>query len=551
MQLTSLKISNFKCVQSVELELSDVNILVGTNGSGKSSIIQAVHLACCVIRQADGVQNSKTSTVGIEDLDYLPTDNYKMLGHKSIWGNKQDTPSSQVELKFMLGESLISASCELRSARNAGISITGEIPKELTNTLRRKRNFFSAYIPGISGIPNKEEKKSKKVILKACSYGDSNIILRNVLLLLREIGPQNIQLIEQWITRIVGPIKISIDHDDENDLNIKCDIQINSDTRPIELIGTGYLQLIQIFSYILLFKPGILLIDEPDTHLHPTVQEKLVQVLADVANERDVKILLTTHSPFIVRGAPLSSNVYWLQEGSVISGNRSQVELALGWGAFGKKIIIISEDANNNFLKKIILQWPELDKFIAFYPGSGYKNLVTPDQAAQIKEALGNKYQILVHRDRDSLTDDEVNKLRQQYHDQGIYLWLPPFSDIEAYFCENIFLQDFLNCSEAEAEQYVEETLLRKQVDIRQQFEKQRSAHNSELHRAGGSPTNDHVWNEFQSRFLRGAKGKYVFNQLKNQVSNKKFSQDKIVSHCLGVEIAHDLKQELEQILVG
>src|ERR1019366_7997155 len=123
---------------------------------------------------------------------------------------------------------------------------------------------FSAYIPGISGIPNREEKRSKKVILKACSYGDSNIILRNALDLLRTESPQNIALIEGWISDIVGPLKIFVDHVGERDLAISCQITINGDTRPIELIGTGYLQLIQIFSYILLFSPGILLIDEPD-----------------------------------------------------------------------------------------------------------------------------------------------------------------------------------------------------------------------------------------------------------------------------------------------
>lgn len=551
MELRKLKISNFKCIQSVELELSDVNILVGVNGSGKSSIIQAIHLACCVIRQAESVQSSKTSTVGIEDLDYLPTDNYKMLGFRSIWGNRQGTSSSQVELTFLSEENQVTASCELRSARNAGISITGEIPTALTNTLRRKRNFFSAYIPGISGIPNREESKGKKVILKACSYGDSNIILRNVLFLLKEEESNNIIAIEEWISLIIAPIKIAIDYDSEKDLNIKCEVQINSDVRPLELIGTGYLQLIQIFSYILLFNPGILLIDEPDIHLHPTVQEKLVQVLSRVASERGIKILLTTHSPFIVRGAPTSAKVYWINEGVTVSENRNQVELALGWGAFGKKIIIITEDANTELLRKIIAQWAELDKFITFYPGTGYKELPKPEQAEQIKDALGDKYKIFIHRDRDSLTDNEVVTIQQKYRDKDIYLWFPAFSDIEAYFCKEDFLQDFIRCSEVEAQNYIGDILMTRASDIASQFARQRTAHNEELYSSGGSPTNNDVWNEFQSRFLKGAKGKFVFKQLKDKISGGRFDQTKIVQHSLGVEIATDLKQELEQVLAS
>lgn len=552
MKLTKLEVNDFKCIESVSIDLADVNILVGTNGSGKSSTIQAIHLACCVIRQAYRVEQSKTSTVGIEELDYLPTNNYKMLGHKSVWGNRAGTSSSRVKLTFSNEDDaeVTTALCELRSARNAGISISGHVPSTLTSILRKKSSFFSAYIPGISGIPNKEEKKSKKVVSKSCSYGDSNIILRNVLLLLKEKNEGNIELIENWIGQIIGPVKIFVDHDEERDLFIDCKIEIFGDTRPIELIGTGYLQLIQIFSYILLFNPGILLIDEPDIHLHPNVQEKLGRIFSKVATERGLRILLTTHSPFIVRGALSNTNVFWLNAGSIQAQNRASVELALGWGAFGKKVIIISEDTNLLLLKKIISQWPELEKFIAFYPGNGYKTLVSPVQAADICEALGGSYKILVHRDRDSLTDDEVSVLQEKYAEKDIFLWFPQLSDIESYFCSYQFLQDFIGCSEDEASEYVDKILNQKSVDIKNKFGKHRTEHNRELYSAGGSPTNDDVWTEFQLRELKGAVGKYVFNQLKDQIIPKgSFSPENIFNYQLNIDIAPDLKVLLKQIL--
>ncbi len=551
MKLKNLEVISFKCIESVNIDLADVNILVGANGSGKSSVIQAIHLACCAIRQASRVPATKTSTIGIETLDYLPTNQYKMLGHRSSWGNQKGTPSSKVKLTFFSDEGdTIPASCELRSAKNAGISISGSIPSALTSILRKKNSFFSAYIPGISGIPNREEKKSKKVVLKACSYGDSNIILRNVLLLLSQKDPGNIRIIEEWISELIGPVNIEVSHDEEKDLFIDCKIKIEDDTRPIELIGTGYLQLIQIFSYILLFNPGILLIDEPDIHLHPTAQDKLCRILATVASARNLKILLTTHSPFIVRGALSNTNVFWLENGSISSTSRTAVELALGWGAFGKKIIIISEDKKLSLLKKIISQWPELEKFIAFYPGNGYKSLFTPEQAADVRESLGNNYKILVHRDRDSLTDEEVDTLVDKYAAKEISLWFPMLSDVEAYFCSSNFLKDLVGCHEDEALEYVNQVLESKRTDIRNQFNAQRAAHNRELHEStGGSPLSDDVWTEFQSRHLKGAKGKFIFNQLKTKITGGLFSEEKILSHEMITEVAPDLKSIIEQML--
>ena len=387
------------------------------------------------------------------------------------------------------------------------------------------------------------------MILKACSYGDSNIILRNALLLLKEQHQDNIDLIEGWISQIIGPVKIVVGHDDENDLIIDCRVEMGGDSRPIELIGTGYLQLVQIFSYVLLFKPGILLIDEPDIHLHPTVQERLVKVLAQVAKERNLKILLTTHSPFIVRGAPPSTKVYWVTDGVIESENRREVELALGWGAFGKKIIVVSEDADISLLRKIIAQWPEIDKFVTFYPGTGYTNIPKPQQGAEIGEALCGKYKILIHRDRDSLTDEEAQKLTEMYAEKGVSLWLPELSDIEAYFCQSQFLQDFLECSEDEANAYVNGVLAQNGQPISEQFDKQRAAHNEEFYKTGGSPSNGDVWNKFQTRSLKGAKGKYVFNQLKNKIPGSSFRKEAILNHKLEVEIALGLKNKLEQLL--
>lgn len=550
MELIKLKVEGFKKIREIELELADVTILVGANGSGKSSVLQSTHLGCCMMRQADKVAPNSTSTVGVEELDYLPTDDYKTLGHGANWGNKTATPSSKLTLTFKRNDdTLVTASCELRSARNAGISISGNIPNDLSGQLRQKKRFFSAYIPGISGVPNKEEYRSRKVILKACSFGDSNVILRNALLLLKDEGPANIEKIENWLSNVIGPVSIRVRHDNDKDLYVHCSIVYQGLERPIELAGTGFLQLIQIFCYVLLFSPGVLLIDEPDIHLHPNVQEKLASVLAEVAKERGMKVVMTTHSPFIVRGAPVDAKVYWLQEGARNSEDRSAVELAIGWGAFGKKAILISEDGNLANLRKIIEQWPDVDRNVAFYPGSGFKSLPTPKQAKEIHDALGGKFKIIVHRDRDALTDDEAARLAAEYLAEGIHLWFPQESDVESYFCQPNFIESFLGCPFAEAEGYLAGVLGAHPDPIREQFNSQRAAINQELYKQGGSPTNDDVWNQFAARPIKGAKGKFVLGKLQDSIGQHKFSKTLILRRKLSGLVALDLKHKVEQVL--
>lgn len=551
MILNKIKIENFKKVRNVELDLADINILVGGNGSGKSSMIQAIHLASSVMRQAGRV-DSKTSTVDIDDLDYLPTNDYKLLGFNSTWGNKDGSPSSKITFSFLDPQQNVtnSAYCELRSARNAGISIKGHVPTSLTSFLRNKKHFFSAYIPGISGIPNKEEKKAKKVILKACSYGDSNVVLRNVLLLLKNENQVNISDIESWVREIMmSPISIDVAYNEDNDLSIKCKTTINGTDRPIELSGTGYLQLIQLFCYILLFKPAILLVDEPDIHLHPTAQSKLLKVLSRIASERKIRVILSTHSPFIVRDAPTNANVYWLENGQLNNVSRQSVELALGWGTFGKKVIIVTEDKKTIFLKHIISQWPQIDRLITILPGSGYQHLPNPEQANELCESLGGMYKVVIYRDRDSLTDSEVEKIKHNYSAKGANIIFSAESDLESYFCNSDFVGELCNKGKTFIDHKIDTILHTKATDIKNSFDSQRQAHNQELHKTGGSPTNEDVWDSFQTRPLKGAKGKFLFNQLKNALQSDNFDEVKVTTSNIAMPNTQHIYDELMSVI--
>jgi len=547
LQLESIKIEKFKKIDAIDLPIGDLNILVGSNGSGKSSVLQALHLASCLMRQAERIRTNGTVMVRVTDLDYLPSDQYWRLGHGADWGNQMVSPHSTVSFTFRDGAGVAAtAKLEMRAARNAGISVTGELPEPLRPLFRGEETFFSGFIPGISGIPNAEQKNSKRVVLKACSFGDSNVYLRNALDLLPTGG---LTQIESWLKPLLGDIKIVVKFDEAKDLEILAEAEVGGLSRPLELLGTGYLQLIQIFCYILLFRPKMLLIDEPDIHLHPSVQEKLAEILLEIAKTQGIKIVMTTHSPFIVRGVPAGTNVIWLADGEVKTDDRSVVELALGWGAFGKKVIVVSEDAKNDLLKKLIGQWPDVEQTVAVLPGRGYKHLLTKPEAEELRQSLGGKFKILVHRDRDSLTDQEVTDLQDSYSSDGIRLWVTEQSDIEAEFCDPAVLSSLTGEPLQVCETWVQDILNQNQAPISQQFASQRAAHNQELYRAGGSPTNDDVWNALQTLPLKGAKGKFIFGQLKNKVPGNKFSEAAIATLGDYPERAAKLKQNLLDLI--
>jgi predicted ATPase len=57
-------------------------------------------------------------------------------------------------------------------------------------------------------------------------------------------------------------------------------------------------------------KYGIVLIDEIETSLHPRAQRRLMRDLARIARERELQIVLTTHSPYILDELPPEARIY-------------------------------------------------------------------------------------------------------------------------------------------------------------------------------------------------------------------------------------------------
>ena len=68
-------------------------------------------------------------------------------------------------------------------------------------------------------------------------------------------------------------------------------------------LGSGYEMMFSlIYSYYLSKQNGkslIILIDEPELHLHPMLQEKFVNFLLEIS--KNSQIIITTHSPLLIK----------------------------------------------------------------------------------------------------------------------------------------------------------------------------------------------------------------------------------------------------------
>ena len=197
-------------------------MLVGTNGSGKSSVLQAVHWMLQSGRNpsVSPEQQNKGSTLSEIDATYMPSPDYKNASHSGEYGNFSAAPKLDVIINAtMEGVDSVTAPMWIKSARNEGISVHIPSNNPLTAQIRASSREVSAYIPGLAGIPLSEEKRSKLIVHRQAAAGDANTVLRNILDLAskekRVSGKTALSEVEALASAVLGPLSLKVTFDEQ------------------------------------------------------------------------------------------------------------------------------------------------------------------------------------------------------------------------------------------------------------------------------------------------------------------------------------------------
>lgn len=445
--VSEIRVENFKAIRNETFRVSRVNIFVGANNSGKSSVLQAIQFAVGAAqtgrRLARNLQAAQiTFSATASSFVYLPIRDIEALIY-----NRVLTQSQGSSVFFSDGEH--EAKIMLKRGKNRNIATSME-NSELLGQLMSTQPYC-VITPGVSGISISEEYKAKAAVLRSATRGDSNFYLRNILLLLKGKEEAWNKFVEKFSLFFPEYTLNVIFNEDVDDLiEVFAKLQ-NGLTLPIDALGTSALQILQILSYIYFFEPQMIILDEPDTHLHPNNQRKLISVLNDISIEEELQILLSTHSRHIIDEATGIATFFWMQEGQLYKeippdDDTDFVRIMLDLGALDKneflanqniKWVICTEDArvDKEKMLKCILNTTgfNLDESVILpYKGCGKIESVVM-LSSFIHGFLPNA-KLIVHRDRDYLTDEEVTALSERMQSEKVCFWVTPTTDVEAIF---------------------------------------------------------------------------------------------------------------------
>lgn len=327
--LRTIRIQNFRGFRSFELNnLGRLNLLVGTNNSGKTSVLEAIQLLCSRnnLEPLREVMNSRGESFWAEHKRERELDiRHLFYGHDiepdsefSVLGVREN---SEEKLLVTVGfrrkrpryDSLSNGSEQLRILENEGFDDSSEDFKELEfaigwihggenesweRPLSSNGGLSEDYIRRMTmriGVPKKIEMKTQFVTSSALTSKEMIELFDQIVLTPEEnLVQEALQTIEPKIERIASVSSDRYRQVAREGFVVRLS---GGDQRvPIGSMGDGIWRILGLALATVGAANGVLLVDEIDTGLHFSTMSDMWKLIWETANRLNVQVFATTHS---------------------------------------------------------------------------------------------------------------------------------------------------------------------------------------------------------------------------------------------------------------
>ncbi|WP_341228320.1 DUF3696 domain-containing protein [uncultured Arcticibacterium sp.] len=345
--IKKIQIQNFKCFLNTSIEFNELTVLAGANGVGKSTIIQAMLL----LRQFYKNEDSKNVIISINNK----IDSFLELGSTQ---EILATESDSLDIQFKVEDSL-----------NHSETIVFKIDKENPLSLSAEKmstdysfkNSFNKYLHYLNAERLGPRNTQQMSVQKDLNVGFQGEFTGQAISLASK-NTESIyeykqfpkseaktfeKQVEYWMQFIIPDIEINVStYEDINQVRIGIRKK-GADTAFLHPnnIGFGISYSLPIIVSALIAEPGcILIIENPEAHLHPLGQSRIGQFIAKMSNS-GVQIIIETHSEHVINGVRLATK----------NGFKDKSKVTLNFLKSDKKLEIIPLDINEN---AELSEWP-------------------------------------------------------------------------------------------------------------------------------------------------------------------------------------------------
>lgn len=457
MNIKSLRLERFRAFEDTTIEFSDFNLLVGANNCGKTTVLHAIRAFFSLMRGHVRFEGDPPSPKYHRRFLSTAEEITRTPEIRELWYNQQagkpakitvtfdDDTSFTVVLRYQFGQIHVSAE--------------GLPDKMSASDMGRYINANVAFIPGLVGVLVREPYSTAARRDSLASQGRYSEIFRSSIQQLKLQDRHLIDTINESLEKLFGVRVATIEFDGKTDEFVTVQYEEDGGCYDVVSSGAGLQQVIQLLTYLYLKKPNILLIDEPDAHLHSRLQAGLGALFRKVARDLDAQVFLSTHSLDLI-DTFRTNNVIIIDsdksKNAPIGESSDLTDALVGAGIvdasavsrllFSHRLVVV-EDEDISILKGIDkaigspLFSSTSDAFVKRAKGVGNFTDIK-ELAKTLRSLISDDFEIIFIQDRDGLPDFMVDPYLSAQDAKGMEMMLLDRHEIENYLVDEYLIRD-------------------------------------------------------------------------------------------------------------
>ncbi len=324
----------FKRFEEQRFPLSGNVVLAGQNNSGKTTVLQAIS-AWSLAFQQWRLLNDINKHGGAYSRKPLARQAFNAVPLRSfdlLWHDRASNAPIEIEVFFEDGGSLC-----MEIIPDSTEQIYVRPRRDAARELVQRDLVPVTYVSSVDGLEIEEPAHNPDWIATLMGRQRPGSILRNLVLdVSRGLAWERLcdsvrRLfgVELLVPQTMGGAIIS-------------EFQKQGETLSLDIMnaGSGFHQVLLLLSTLYTRPGAVLLIDEPDAHLHVFLQDTIFSELRSVAAESNSQILIATHSEVIFRSVPPERLLVMMGTPRRISDNTEREQLARAMGVLEQVDIV-------------------------------------------------------------------------------------------------------------------------------------------------------------------------------------------------------------------
>ncbi len=316
--MIKLKISNFKCFYDIEIPINELTIFAGANGNGKSTSIQALLLLRRTIEHCAKWEGNAYNLKEVNGLNVELNGAYCL----NLGNSEYLLPIDYTKTEINLGLITKNEAFSINYSTNQGNDLWITPIEPLVNNLKENPLYFQEFYylnaerlgpriaQNIQFFDYENTGYKGEYTAQVISNLNYNFKIEEGKIFDEKLKGNKffINHINAWLSYILNGTTITPHYDDKTH-SARIEVQNSySKGNPIVPTNTGFgisYVLPIIVSGLIAKKNRLLIVENPEAHLHPSAQSKMGEFLSIIANS-GVKVIVETHSDHILNGIQLA-----------------------------------------------------------------------------------------------------------------------------------------------------------------------------------------------------------------------------------------------------